>query len=187
MEATIAVQSELIVEKELQSLKKYAENKGFEIFNLNSLTFVAKNLCAKGGDRYSLIVECDDYPNLPPIFRWCNGETLEFEGIKDVPKGDGGYFHSSRTPCAPWNRNSYKQFQGNGPSIASHNRCPEWAYSTETKRRLEAGHWYRKHCKGHPKGLFHWVTFPEVLPEGWRKDESRNIHSAHELAGRSVE
>ncbi|MCA9456988.1 MAG: hypothetical protein KC587_10015 [Nitrospira sp.] len=115
MEATIAVQSELIVEKELQSLKKYAENKGFEIFNLNSLTFVAKNLCAKGGDRYSLIVECDDYPNLPPIFRWCNGETLEFEGIKDVPKGDGGYFHSSRTPCAPWNRNSYKQFQGNGP------------------------------------------------------------------------
>lgn len=111
----MASQSELIVEKELQSLKRYAENKGFEIVTLNSLAFVAKNLPAKGGDRYSLTVECDDYPIKPPIFRWCNAETLELESTTDVPKGNGGYFHSSKTPCAPWNRNSYKQFQGNAP------------------------------------------------------------------------
>jgi hypothetical protein len=108
-------QTALVFKKELDSLKIYALNKGFQIVELDELTFVAKNLTARDGERYSLHVTCDDYNIKPPILRWCNSDTLELENKKDIPKGQGGYFHSSGTPCAPWNRNSYKKFREAAP------------------------------------------------------------------------
>ena len=111
----MSIQSELIVSKELDTLQNYAQSKGFEIIVLNSLAFVAKNLPAANGYHLSVYVECDDYPIKPPIFQWCDPLTYEKECPKDTPIGDGGYFHNSGTPCAPWNRNSYKQYRSAAP------------------------------------------------------------------------
>lgn len=112
-------QSALILKKELNALKKYAGNKGFEVVELDGLSFVAKNLTARDGERYALHVTCDDYNIKPPVFRWCNPDSLELENPKDTPRGQGGYFHNCGTPCAPWNRNSYKKFREKSPH-------PEW-------------------------------------------------------------
>lgn len=108
-------QSALILKKELAALRQYASSKGFEVVELDDISFVAKNLPARDGEHFSLHVTCDDYNIKPPIFRWCNPDSLELENPKDIPKGQGGYFHGSGTPCAPWNRNSYKQFRANAP------------------------------------------------------------------------
>jgi len=111
----MTTQSELMVQKELTAVEKYATAKGFQVAVVDTLTFVVKNLPSKNGEKYALHVHCEDYPNKPPIFRWCAPETFELESPKDTPKGGGGFFHGCGTPCAPWNRNSYKQFHSKAP------------------------------------------------------------------------
>lgn len=111
----MASQAELTVDKEFQALERYAQWKGFEVVRIDALTFVARNLAARDGEKFAMHVRCDDYPVLPPIFSWCHPDTFELERPQFIPMGQHGYFHPSGTPCAPWNRNSYKQFRANAP------------------------------------------------------------------------
>ena len=137
-------QANLILDKEIRALEKFAQIKGFDVVRIDPLHFVAKNLDSRDGQKYALHVQCDDYPVLPPVFTWCDPNTLELENPRNLPVGKQGYFHDSGTPCAPWNRNSYKEFRTNAPH--GDWKMVGWQTNPNTGQCTNLGRMFAKLC-----------------------------------------
>ena len=70
-------------------------------------------LKARDGLEYWLLVDCSDYPVLPPAWHWYTTAKL-LDQRADAPKGSG-FFHSCGRICASWNRLAYKKVDPAGP------------------------------------------------------------------------
>jgi hypothetical protein len=102
--------AELVVAEELTPLAQVVAQRGWRLAMMNATTFVLV-LPAKDGSTVQLLVECDNYPVLPPAWHFQNPDTGEIDHPPDIPRG-GSFFHSSGGICAPWNRLAYTP---NGP------------------------------------------------------------------------
>lgn len=106
--------TELIFDEHFVELREIAQNRGWILVQKDKLEFVLI-LPARDGSRFGLYVNCKNFPENPPIWRWCNPETHIVNQPSDTPRGSNGYFHESGRICAPWNRSAYKQEDPQGP------------------------------------------------------------------------
>lgn len=65
-------------------------------------------MTARDDSRFWLMVDCRDYPAIPPAWHWYNRETKAIDKPADTPNGSG-FLHSNGCICAPWNRLAYKR------------------------------------------------------------------------------
>ncbi len=90
--------------REIATLRQWPLNREFIL-----------GLTARDSSPFSLLVDCRDYPAIPPAWHWYNSETRALDQPADTPKGNG-FLHDSGCICAPWNRLAYKQINpNNGP------------------------------------------------------------------------
>ncbi len=104
----------LVFNDEFSHLNSIAQNKHWHL-TLTEVPGFILVLPARDGSKFVLQVECDNYPETPPSWRWTNLESGELDQPQDTPAGENGYFHPSRRICAPWNRNAYRQVDEKGP------------------------------------------------------------------------
>lgn len=109
----MATVTELTLEHEITAARQNAEMYSWPLRRVCSTVFTV-TLPAKDRSNFSLYVECDDYPGLPPAWHWCNPETGSRGAPEDIPVG-GAFFHDSGVICAPWNRLAYKCVNPDGP------------------------------------------------------------------------
>jgi hypothetical protein len=110
----MATATELIVAEELRHLEELAANYGWTLTSLTSESFLL-TVPRKGGGELWLRCEADQYPTLPPIWRWCGaGGTLP-DDPHITPVGGSSFFHGHGVFCAPWNRLAYSAVDSRGP------------------------------------------------------------------------
>jgi hypothetical protein len=109
----VATAAELVFAEQFGHLREVAGKRGWDLKQIDGPGFVL-GLPTRDGSRLALKVTCDDYPGLPPAWRWCNGDSGECDQPADTPRGSA-YFHSSGRVCAPWNRLAYTQADPKGP------------------------------------------------------------------------
>jgi len=87
-------------------------------------------ISAKDQHWFELLVECEDFPLIPPAWHWYNSEKERLDDTQDTPKGSG-FLHSSGRICAPWNRLAYQSVDPKGP----HNdwQLHNWTTNSNTK------------------------------------------------------
>src|SRR5207245_5739973 len=110
----MATATELIVAEELRHLEELAENEGWTVTALNSESFLL-GVPRKNGGELWMQCEADQYPALPPIWRWCGAHGTMVNDPRMIPVGGSSYFHSNGVLCAPWNRLSYPTIDSRGP------------------------------------------------------------------------
>lgn len=89
-----------------------AENASSRDWSLERALILGLN--ARDNSRFWLLVDCGEYPTLPPAWHWYNPEKGLLDHPADTPKG-GTFFHSSGRICAPWNRLAYKKIDPHAP------------------------------------------------------------------------
>ena len=104
----------LVFQEEYDQLCAIAEHRGWQLTKTGPLEFTLV-LPARDGSRFSLRVNCDGYPGVPPTWNWCSPNLKTLNQPCDTPRGSGGYFHNSRRICAPWNRIAYREVDTKGP------------------------------------------------------------------------
>lgn len=92
----------LQINAEIAAVAVLADARGWAFERVDDHTFRI-TLPARDGENYQLEVDCCDYPGFPPALHWRDQESGRLE-ISSARPADGGYFHSSGTICAPWNR-----------------------------------------------------------------------------------
>ena len=107
--------TELIGAEELDQLRQLVEiAAGWTLTVINSEAFVF-GAPKKGGGELWARCEFDQYPTLPPIWRWCGPNGTMLDDPRIIPIGGSSYFHGNGVLCAPWNRLAYSQSDGRGP------------------------------------------------------------------------
>jgi hypothetical protein len=91
----MATATELIVAEELRHLEELAENEGWTVTALNSESFLL-GVPRKNGGELWMQCEADQYPALPPIWRWCGPHGTMVDDPRIIPVGGSSYFHSIR-------------------------------------------------------------------------------------------
>ena len=111
----MATATELIVAEELDQLRQLAESQdGWSLPVINSAEFLL-GVPRKGGGELWVHCELDQYPTLPPIWRWCDPDGKMFDDPRVTPIGGSSYFIEPGILCAPWNRLAYKGVDARGP------------------------------------------------------------------------
>jgi hypothetical protein len=110
----MATATELIVAEELRHLQELAENEGWTVTALSSESFLL-GVPRKNGGELWMRCEADQYPALPPIWRWCGPHGTMVDDPRIIPVGGSSYFHSNGVLCAPWNRLAYPTIDSRGP------------------------------------------------------------------------
>jgi hypothetical protein len=105
----MATASDLVFEEQFGHLQENAGSREWPLVRGFILGMEARD-----GSHYWLLVNCSDYPALPPEWHWYNPSTRALDQPADTPKGSG-FLHSSGRICAPWNRLAYKKIDPNGP------------------------------------------------------------------------
>ena len=105
----MATAGELVFEEQFGHLREIAASREWPLERVFIL-----GMKARDGSQYWLLVDCSDYPALPPAWHWYNLATKLLDQLADAPKGSG-FLHSSGRICAPWNRLAYKKIDPNGP------------------------------------------------------------------------
>jgi hypothetical protein len=105
----MATAGELVFEEQFGHLREIAASREWPL----ERAFIL-GMKARDGSQYWLLVDCSDYPAMPPVWHWYNPATKLLEQPADTPKGSG-FLHSSGRICAPWNRLAYKKIDPNGP------------------------------------------------------------------------
>lgn len=105
----MATAVDLIFEEQFGHLRENASSQGWSL----QRAFIV-GMKARDGSLFSLMVDCSEYPALPPAWHWYNPETRMLDQPTDTPKG-GTFFHSSGRICAPWNRLAYRTVDPKGP------------------------------------------------------------------------
>jgi hypothetical protein len=105
--------AELSVAEELAPLRDLANWLGWAFKELSPTEFLL-GIVARDGSWFHLHVACDDYPALPPAWRWCNADGGQRDAPECTPVGSG-FFHSNGVICAPWNRLAYNTVDTRGP------------------------------------------------------------------------
>lgn len=100
--------------EEYDQLLAIAERKEWQLTKTGLYDFILV-LPAADGSMFSLCVNCEGYPGIPPAWNWCNPNLKTVNQPCDTPRGSGGYFHDSGRICAPWNRVAYRQVDSKGP------------------------------------------------------------------------
>ena len=106
--------TELVFQEEYDQLSVIAEHKGWQLTKTGRFEFTLV-LPAKDGSMFTLSVNCNGYPGVPPAWNWCSPCLKKLNQTYDTPRGSGGYFHNSGRICAPWNRVAYKEVDSKGP------------------------------------------------------------------------
>lgn len=104
--------SELVVSEQMHDLKEIALARDWPLSEIEPGLFTI-GLPARDQKWYSLLVDCRQFPELPPAFNWRNSESGQLNALRDTPKGSG-YFHREGRICAPWNRTAYKEVDSQG-------------------------------------------------------------------------
>jgi hypothetical protein len=112
----MATATELTIEEELADLAEVAARQGWRVESLTSTTF----LVGFPSPSAWVWVHCaaEDYPGLPPIWRWTNAAGDRFDEPALTPRNDNGasnFFHGNGVICAPWNRLAYSNVDSRGP------------------------------------------------------------------------
>src|SRR6266404_7255638 len=102
----MATATELIVAEELRHLQELAENEGWTVMALTPESFLLR-VPRNGGGELWMRCEADQYPALPPMWRWCGPGGSMLDDPRVTPIGGSGYFHTNGVLCAPWNRLAY--------------------------------------------------------------------------------
>lgn len=110
----LATITDLVFAEQFGHLRNVAESRGWPLRQIDGPGFEIV-LPARDRSRFGLRVLCDGYPGTPAAWRWSNPDTGACDQAADIPRGSGGYFHSSGRICAPWNRVAYKQVDPQGP------------------------------------------------------------------------
>jgi hypothetical protein len=110
----MATATELIVAEELRQLEEIAANEGWTVTCLSPESFLLGVPRQNGGELW-VRCEADQYPALPPIWRWCGPAGCMLDDARVTPIGGSGYFHSNGVFCAPWNRLAYSTIDPRGP------------------------------------------------------------------------
>jgi hypothetical protein len=110
----MATATELIVAEELRQLEEVAHNQGWTVTRLTPESFLL-GVPRNGGGELWMRCEADQYPALPPIWRWCGPGGSMVDDARVTPNGGSGYFHSNGVLCAPWNRLAYSTMDSRGP------------------------------------------------------------------------
>ena len=105
----MATAAQLVFEEQFGHLMENAASQGWPL----ERAFII-GMKARDGSQYWLLVDCSDYPALPPAWHWYNPATRLLDQPADTPKGSG-FLHGSGRICAPWNRLAYKKIDPNGP------------------------------------------------------------------------
>ena len=125
----MATANQLCLEDQLEALRQNAELHDYWHFDrIDPITFVL-TLPDKNGSTVALLVNCQDYPIMPPSWHWYNLETNEKDSPADTPIG-GSFFHPHGVICAPWNRLAYSSEDSRGPH--SNWIIPNWMTTHET-------------------------------------------------------
>lgn len=121
---------ELAFAEHTEHLQQIAEPWRWDFKKVDGMRFIL-GLPARDGLHFWLLVECDQFPVVPPAWHWYNPETGATDQPRDTPRGTG-YFHSSGRICAPWNRLAYQLYDPRGP----HNdwELANWATNPHTRR-----------------------------------------------------
>jgi hypothetical protein len=109
----MATVPELSVQAEFPDVEENARCLGWKLERTTPTSFIL-GLPAPDGTWFWLNCLCDRYAAEPPAWHWYNPDTKLLDQPKDMPK-DGGFFHSNRVICAPWNRLAYKSVDARGP------------------------------------------------------------------------
>lgn len=110
----MATATELIVAEELRQLEEVAANEGWTVTRLSSESFLL-GVPRNGGGELWMRCEADQYPALPPIWRWCGAGGTILDDPRITPVGGTNYFHNNGVLCAPWNRLAYSGVDPRGP------------------------------------------------------------------------
>lgn len=110
----MATATELILAEELRQLEELAANEGWTVTRLSSESFLL-GVPRNGGGELWMRCEADQYPALPPKWRWCGPGGSMLDDARITPIGGSGYFHSNGVLCAPWNRLAYPTIDSRGP------------------------------------------------------------------------
>jgi len=107
--------TELAVVEELQQLQDVAlTQSGWSVTAVNGTSF-RLGVPRKGGGKLWLHCDADQYPTLPPAWRWCGPSGEEPDSPKFSPIGGSTFFHGNGVICAPWNRLAYSSVDSRGP------------------------------------------------------------------------
>lgn len=111
----MATATELTVAEELAQLVEVASAaKDWTVTPLGPVSFLL-SVPAKGGVRLWVRCEADEYPTLPPIWRWCDHDGGALDMPHVTPNGGSAFFHGNGVICAPWNRLAYSKVDSRGP------------------------------------------------------------------------
>jgi hypothetical protein len=112
----MATATELVVEAELANLLAVAAAEGWQMKALTTTSFLIG--FSSGSDWVWVHCLADDYPGLPPAWRWTNAAGDRFDEDDLTPRREGDastFFHPNGVICAPWNRLSYTSIDSRGP------------------------------------------------------------------------
>jgi hypothetical protein len=109
----MATVAELTVAEEIVALKEVADGRGWPLNERDDLHFLL-SLPASDETSFHLLVDCENYPVVPPAWHWCNQEGEQLDSRAHTPEGSG-FLHSAGVVCAPWNRLAYKSVDQRGP------------------------------------------------------------------------
>lgn len=111
----MATATELIVAEEWHQLRDLAENQdGWTLTVLGTETFLF-GMPRKDGGELWVHCQADQYPTLPPIWRWCGPDGTMIDDPRVTPVGGSSFFHGNGVLCVPWNRLAYSQVDSRGP------------------------------------------------------------------------
>lgn len=105
--------AELTVAEELAAVRDAAQARDWTFEQPDSLHFLL-GFPASDGSRFYVFVECDNYPVMPPTWRWCDAQGVNRDQPQLSPRGSG-FLHSAGVICAPWNRLAYRAIDSRGP------------------------------------------------------------------------
>lgn len=111
--ANISTVATLTVSEELAILERIAADRGWMLRRISDLRFHLGSP-ARDGSWFYLLVDCSDYPAIPPAWHWADASSDVLDQPKDIPQGSG-FLHPNGVICAPWNRLAYKAVDSRGP------------------------------------------------------------------------
>ncbi len=111
----MATATELIVAEELDQLRQIAEHEQGWIMTILAPEEFLFGLPRKGGGELWVHCQVDQYPTLPPSWRWCGPEGEMIDDPRVTPVEGSTFFHGAGVLCAPWNRIAYKNEDPRGP------------------------------------------------------------------------
>jgi hypothetical protein len=116
----------LLINKQLGELEEVAADQGWTVKRLAGLRFVL-GVPAKDGTWLYIRCEPEEFPTLPPAWRWSDelGESVDEPRLTGI---GGNFFHGNGVICAPWNRLAYQAQDSRGPH-------PEWVLGDWTQNQ----------------------------------------------------